>query len=132
MQTASGCKRVSVLELELVAQQAEAAALRNWIERHCPTAPILSTVDAGRDILDRLWLAEVEGRAGLVEGLFELRDSLAVALSLVSINRGNRGMFAHLRGVLNRWGDQHLRLQKRGSVDERRRDNGVGGDGGGS
>lgn len=107
------------LEAELEEANAEAAAMRAWLERHCPEAPILKVTSAGRDFLKRLEIAETGIPSSLVEGIYELRDSLALALSMVTLARTNRGMFGHLRGVLNRWGDVHLRLVYGGGDDGR-------------
>lgn len=105
--------RAASLRMQLDDAQAEAAALRGWIERHVPEAPILRVTDAGREILDRLSLAEDGCNMALLDGLLELRDALAEALSMAVVAEGTRQRFSALRSILNRWGDVHLRLIKR-------------------
>lgn len=105
-------KRISDLELRLADAQAGAAALREWILVHHPGAQILELEDAGREVLDRLALAEDESNEALVDALFEMRDGLMTALTMVDQVYVKGQGFTALRELLNRWGEPHLRLVK--------------------
>lgn len=98
------------LELDLETAHAEAAAYREVVATLAPTHVVLASRDAGRAILDRLRMAEEVSHDSVVDGLLELRDALAEALSMVPLKEDSRPRWRVLKECLNRWGDVHLRL----------------------
>lgn len=105
------------LEIELEQARGEASLLREWIQHNVPTAGILEQPHLGREYLDRLHLAESSVNETLVDGLFELRDGLKIALGYFDLKRQTSGTFAHLKGLINRWGDVHLGLVRKGVIN---------------
>ncbi len=99
--------------------EADCAFLREWILLNHGDNEILAVTDGGREILDRLYLAEDTSNESLVDGLFELRDSLKKALSLLTVNAKTAGTYYALKEVLLRWGEIHLRVIAKGNEHER-------------
>lgn len=109
-------ERLFWLEAALANARGEAMGLWLWILENHPGADILSQAHLGQEMLDRLALAEDVGHDSVVDGLFELRGALKEALELVAVPR-DPVKFKQLREVLNRWGELHLRIIKKGEED---------------
>lgn len=115
-----GVVQMEELQDELADAKAQLAYMRGYIESHHPESPLLGLSDIGREFLDRLTIAEASSNDSLVEGLFELRDSLKLSLGFFVVTGSNKKTFSQLKAVLNRWGDIHLRVLSKGDTNAQR------------